>query len=59
MTIREIFNLAESLGVADKPLYIDYYCDDDWYNWYGNTSNKNTEIDTDEDGNLTILIKNY
>ena len=58
MTIREIFKLAESLGVADKPIYIDYSCNDDWYDWCGNTNNKKVKIVTDIDGNVTILINN-
>lgn len=49
MTIREIFNLAESLGVADKPLSIDYICDDDWFDWLGDTDNKNVTIEMIED----------
>lgn len=49
MTVREIFNLAESLGVADKPLSIDYTCDDDWFNWSGDTGNKDVTIEIIED----------
>lgn len=57
MTIRDLFNLAESLGVADRPLGVSYVCDDDWYNWDGVTSDPGVEIDTDGE-NLIVSITN-
>lgn len=55
MTIRELFELAESLGVADRPLGISYTCNDDWYNWDGDTSDSAVEVDTDGE-NLLVSI---
>lgn len=56
MTIRELFMLAESLGVADTPLCIDYECSDDWYSWSGDISSVDVKVDASESG-ITICIK--
>ncbi len=55
MTIRELFELAESLGVADRPLGISYDASDEWYSWEGDTS-ANVEVDTDGDTLVVVLL---
>ena len=53
MTIRELFELAESLGVADRPLGVSYDASDEWYSWEGDTS---ADIELDTDGNTLVLV---
>lgn len=45
MTIREIFEYAKSKGLEDTPLEIEYTCNDDWYNFNGDTNNPNVSVD--------------
>lgn len=53
MTIRELFELAESLGVADRPLGVSYDASDGWYSWEGDTS---ADVELDTDGNTLVLV---
>lgn len=57
MTIREIFELAKKHGLADTPLEIEYTCNDDWYNFNGDTNDNRVSIDKIGDG-IVISIDN-
>ena len=57
MTIREIFELAEKSGLADTPLEINYTCNDDWYDFYGDTNDDKISIDKMGKG-IVLSIEN-
>ena len=50
MTIRELFELADHMGVADEPLGLEVVCPDDWYGFSGDTNSENTEVAVTPDG---------
>ena len=55
-TIEKLYQIAKSRGYEDKPLKIEYYCDDDWYD-YDNFLHE-TEI-LFVDNKAIVTIKNY
>ena len=56
MTIKELYKLAVKCECENKPLLLDYYCNDDWY-CYTEPIQSN-EIDFTKD-NVIITIENY
>ncbi|MBO7132088.1 hypothetical protein J6V85_02395 [Candidatus Saccharibacteria bacterium] len=45
MTITDLYNWAKLYNVENKTLYIDYKCDDDFYDYTGKLKEDNLEID--------------
>ena len=55
MTIRELFELADRMGVADEPLGLEVSCSDGWYDFSGDTASNEVEIAvTSEGASVTI-----
>lgn len=46
MTITDLYNWAKLHNVENKTLYIDFICDDDFYNYTGELKEDNLEIDS-------------
>lgn len=45
MTIADLYKWAKFHNVENKTLYIDYKCDDDYYNYTGELKEDDLEID--------------
>ena len=56
MTIKEIYEYAKARGLEDTPLEIEYTCNDDWYDFNGDTDDNNVNID--EIGDAIVLSIN-
>lgn len=54
-TIEDLYNYAVSIGAEKMPLFLDYYCDDDWYDCKRKITEKDIEIDENGNG-LNICI---
>ena len=50
MTVRELFELADRMGVADEPLGLEVVCSDDCFGFSGDTTSNDTEIAVTPDG---------
>ena len=46
MTIANLYEWAKLHNVENKTLYINYECDDDYYNYTGELKKNNLEIDS-------------
>lgn len=45
MTIEELYEWAKKNGIENNSLYLDYYCDDDYYNYTGKITAEMLKID--------------
>lgn len=56
LTIRKLYEMAKERGEEDAQIFLDYKCDDDWYNFDEKIHKENIEFRSCK---IIINIDNY
>lgn len=56
ITIKKLYEMAKVVGKEDAPVFIDYACKDDWYDYSGDISESDI---TFSNKGITISIINW